>query len=253
AENGNIVLVGAVTNFINTADILICDMIEEPIVIQCAQKHLCENIIDLKTAKQHQRLKKLNSSKYADTLKIDVIKKYINSVKHSCEGNWNIVNSVVKGSTKNSPSYGIIDESDMIWAFQYNDDMPEIPKVISDNIKKYKLPVVGCHFRVLDEPELMINPPSCWPIDLDCRFSLMEGDIALMHYIDAYSFKRMNKPQCFVKDILYHNGKLEENCIVVESNNKEKVYSCKIINNVVYGFCPINEIASIIIDYAGRA
>lgn len=250
AENGNVVLIGAVTNFINTADLLICDMIEQPIIIQCQHKHMCENVIDLNSAKQEHQLKKLNSTKYVRNLKSDAIKKYINAVKYDCENNWALVNDVVKNSIENSQCYGIIDKDDMIWAFQYNGHMPEIPTLISDNIKKYKLPVVGSHFRVLDEPELMINPPSCWPIELECRFSLMEGDIALMHYIDAYSFKKMNKPQCFIKDILYHDGKLEENCIVVESNKKEKVYSCKIINNVVYGFCTINEMANIIIEYA---
>ncbi|GAA0735931.1 hypothetical protein [Clostridium oceanicum] len=253
AKKGSIVIVGFVTNYINTCDILVCDDIENPITINLEKENSWENIINLSNIKKEKEIHILNSKKNIDLAKKEILNRHKYLKEESISYNFKVVNDVVKRCLKNEEASGVIDEDDVIWAFQYKGEIPEMPKSISSKIKNYKLPVVGCHFRVLDEPELMISPPTCWPIDFECRFLLMEGNVALMHYIDAEGFKKSNKPENFVKDILYRNGKLKKNCIVVENNNKEKIYSCKVVNSVVYGYSNIGETANLIINYGMKA
>ncbi|WP_251861755.1 hypothetical protein [Clostridium sp. Marseille-Q2269] len=253
AQKGNIIIIGAVTNYINTCDILICDDIENPLTIQCNDNYDSENIIDLCGFKKEKALHTLNSNKHINLMKKEILNKHRYIKKEPISNNWKILNDVVKICLQSEEAFEIIEDDDMIWAFKYNGEMPDIPEFISSKIKNYKLPVIGCHLRVIDEPELMICPPSCWPVDFDCRFALMEGDVALMHYIDAEAFKKYNKPHNFVKDILYYNGRLKRDCVVVENDNNEKIYSCKVVNSVVYGYSNIGEIANLIINYGVKA
>ncbi|MDT8715091.1 hypothetical protein IAI10_00155 [Clostridium sp. 19966] len=243
ATLGHLIILGASTNLFFGTDIVVCDDKKEPICLNFSKPNdEEEKVINFQALKIRKDFAEGRNRK-------KLIKKCgFSADDRVISDNWEKIDASIEKAMTLEEGYCSIEDGNFIWAFKYNGDMPDMNEEISKVIKGYNRPMVGCHFTILDEPELMIPPPSCWPIKLSSRMALMEGDIALMHYIDLEILKSIEKADGYIKDILYEGSKLKEECIVVSSRQREKTYSAKYINDILYGYCEIWDIANQLID-----
>lgn len=243
AAKGHFVILGAGTNFAYGNDIVICHDENHLVCIKLSDLNYGnEKIIGLEDFKISKNINDINKRIYCgNLLKQEYKNKKIDTV-------WEKINNSISEALSKGEGYCSIEDGNLIWAFKYNGDMPDMNSEMSAIIKNYNHPMIGSHFRVLEEPDLMLPPPSFWPIELENRMALIEGDIALMHYIDVDALRKIEKSNGYIKDILYKGNKLEENCIVVCRENYEKIYSSKFINDILYGYCKMDDIASYLIN-----
>lgn len=237
AENGRMVIISAITNYINTTDLVICDDPSKPLLITCRRDK-----VSVKEYSAYVNLYKLPNKLIRN--------KYFNKVykESDKEYSWKQVNKVVNNAIKFGSDFEIVDDGDVMWSFKYQNSMPEMPDEIINKIGGYRTIVIGCNLRAIEETELLIAPPSCWPIDFECKFALMEGDIVIMHYIDADCFKEVNDSHCVIKEVICDERTLREDCFVVESNGERKILSSMFLNNVVYGYSTISSMANLICE-----
>lgn len=235
AEKGKLVLIAPITNCINTTDIVICDEPSKPLLIKY-------NKMDI------SKKENLSYKNFCMPINPLIKTKYFKKVyeENNIDYSWNAVNKVVNKAINYGSGFEIVNDGDIMWAFKYQNSMPEMPREMADKIKNYRSVVVGCNLRAIEEPELLINPPSCLPIDFKCKFALMEGDIVIMHYIDANCFKEINDPYCSIEEILCDDMTVREDCFVVKSMGEERVLSSMFLNNVVYGYSTISSMATLI-------
>ncbi len=254
SNEGKPVIIADITNIIKIGDLIVCSDPEMPSIVECKKGNFHpHNIMKGRSGRQLSRaigtleyLKKGKAKVFGEE-KERVVFETTTEVIH----NWQVVKKSVIEALETGIGFGKASDYDIMWAIA-NDEITKVQNEIEDILKSFKEPFVGCHLRVVEEMEFLHPPPSAWPIDIECRFALMEGDVVLFHLIDLSYFNKLCTPDGRIKGILYKNNVLEEYCFVVEVNGQERILSARFLNDVLYGYATIESIFKNMIEFAKR-
>jgi len=253
SDEGLPIIISDITNCIKIGDIVICSDPELPTIVECKSGNFSpEKVMQGRIGRQISRV--MGTLEYLSDGQAKVFGESTQRVAFGTDievnYNWDTVNKTVKEALKNGKGIGIANNYDAMWALRDDDKDIYVPEEIEDFIIKLKTPSIGCHLRVVEELEFMVPPPAAWPIDLDCRIALMEGDILLFHLIDLNHFLEIKKPYGKIKKILLGKKYIKEYCFVVEVNGHYTELSSRFIDDVLYGYATIESVTENMIEFA---
>lgn len=254
------IIISDLTHCIRIGDIIICSDPELPSIIECKLgKKKPRFKLQGRRGRQFSRMK--GTTEYLEKGEAKVFGEELTRLCIEVDSpnsfNWDVINTVLNEADKDG--YGVYKVSDyeIIGAVRGENEYHLFENIKPEDFK-FKNPLIGTHYRVIEEAWPTISPPANWKIEDRYKFPLMEGDIFLIHIFDPHIFIGYKNDR--VKIVALDNKINPEmvcsglgGCgVVLEIEEKKVVLSHNFIARILYGFEKVESVSRIMLEFAEK-
>jgi hypothetical protein len=186
SEAGHLMLVSDLTHVVTIGDLVVCDDREHPRIIECGghEKFLHKG----RKGRQFQR-----ALAVTDLLTDGVVVFPGNRqetrtvvVKTPHGSTWPVVDRVTTGAERDGSVAEFATDADLVIAMR--SDIDPKSAMTRETTDHMAVPTVAVYTRLLERPDPRVPPCTAWDVSSEATRLLYQGDVRIVHVIDAAAF-----------------------------------------------------------------
>lgn len=231
AENDVPVLICDAANILRLGDVLVCIDPEAPTVVECKKKlPLPQHLTQGRRGRQLSRV--LGTNRYLTQGQSRVFgdpTTYIEvSSNHRAARNWKAVDELCTQCYDRGMVQRKLSDHEILWVFR--------PSVVGDRPSLSDFTIqsnayFGTSEGLMNMDDGLFAPPSIWPIDVEHRAAILEGEIVVAHCVCASAFEA-----CARQDMPIQVKHKDDTPLRVHYKGKVYPISLRFIYDVLYGY-----------------
>jgi len=250
------VLASDLTNILTIGDLIVCDNPEAPVIVEVKGAGFSLNSFQADRRTRKQAIRAMRTSEFMATgasgfqraIGIQTLTSY----------SWASLGEVLQRARHEGSAVTTVGNQSIIWAFESDGGkLPPLPVSLDDLMQPQGAVHVGCHLSLIENGRQFstIAPPTVWPFEPDLRYSLLEGDLIVMHLVDTGRFLDRTLTDGWVRRLLPDSRRHAEiTGIEIElADGRRATLSPRFITDVVYGFQSIESVVAEMVAFARKA
>lgn len=254
-------IIADLTNCIRIGDIIICRDPELPDIIECKSgKNRDKYELQGRRGRQFSKMK--GTSEYLSKGQAKVFgdgqTRLCVEIDSPTIYNWDIINTVLIEAEKIGEYFYKVSEYEIIGAVSGENEIDFFDKLKPEDFK-FNNPLVGTHYRAIEEAWPTISPPANWGIEDRFKFPLMEGDLIIVHIFDPHVFIGFENETARITGL---DSKICEDRVCsgiadfgyeVEIQGEKIILSQNFTARVLYGFETVESIGKLMLEFAQKS
>ena len=250
------VLASDLTNILTIGDLVICDNPEVPTIVEVKGAAFTLNSFQTDRRTRKQAIRAMRTSEFMATgtsgFQVAI------GIQAAASYSWASLDDVLKRARREGSAVTNVGNESIVWAFESDGGkLPPLPVSLNDLMQPHGAVEVGCHLGLIERGRQLSTsaPPTVWPLEPDLRYSLLEGELIVMHLVDTGRFLDRTRPDGWVRRLLPDSGRHAEiTGIEIElADGRRATLSPRFIGDVVYGFQTIESVVAEMVTFARKA
>jgi hypothetical protein len=249
AEAGHLVVVSDLTHVLTIGDLVVCDDREHPGIVECGGH--ARFLHKGRKARQLQRAQAvvdlLNDGtvvfpgRRQETQTIEVKTPY----RHT----WPAVDRVTIEAKREGSSAAFATDTDLVFAMRSDvDPKSALKRGTTDHMA---VPAAAAYTRLLERPNARVPPCTAWDVSLEAKRVLYQGDVHVVHVVDAAAFVGRRLGNAEVVKLLRTDDAVAGFGVVV--GDDQLSLAAEFLTDVLLGFQTIESTAEAMLEAAEQS